>query len=225
MKTVIQVLLCAVIGFVVATLMLNNFTIDLMEYAEVIAITLIGIIIILLGVSLKLYWEVKKLYNTDAKGDEEDEVDLLIYKKFADYSFLVQSSIVLSVLVLCTTVITLQSIVLTIIAIATMIVSYLFTIFMTNLIQLVYPERNIPNLSDSKYAEKLLEISDEGEKHVMLIGFYKSYNLLNVGLLIGIVLSTFYSISTDQSQLFSIIVMGLVLVIVNGKYCFSIRNK
>ncbi|SFQ62315.1 Protein of unknown function [Psychrobacillus psychrotolerans] len=225
MKTVIQVLLCAVIGFVVAILMLNNFTIDIMEYAEVIVITLIGIIIILLGVSLKLYWEVKKLYNTDAKWDEEDEVDLLIYKKFADYSFLVQSSIVLSVLVLCTTVITLQSIVLTIIAIATMIVSYLFTIFMTNLIQLVYPERNIPNLSDSKYAEKLLKISDEGEKHVMLIGFYKSYNLLNVGLLIGIVLSTFYSISTDQSQLFSIIVMGLVLVIVNGKYCFSIRNK
>lgn len=223
MKTVIQVLLCAVIGFVVAILMLNNFTIDLMEYAEVIVITLIGIIIILLGVSLKLYWEVKKLYNTDAKGDEEDEVDLLIYKKFADYSFLVQSSIVLSVLVLCTTVIT--CIVLTIIAIATMILSYLFTIFMTNLIQLVYPERNIPNLSDSKYAEKLLEISDEGEKHVMLIGFYKSYNLLNVGLLIGIVLSTFYSISTDQSQLFSIIVMSLVLIIVNGKYCFSIRNK
>lgn len=225
MKTVIQVLLCAVIGFVVAILMLNNVTIDLMEYAEVIVIILIGIIIILLGVSLKLYWEVKKLHNTEAKGDEEDEVDLLIYKKFADYSFLVQSSIVLSVLVLCTTVITLQSVVLTIIAIATMIVSYLFTIFMNNLIQLVYPERNIPNFSDSKYAEKLLEISDEGEKHVMLIGFYKSYNLLNVGLLIGIVLSTFYSISTDQSQLFSIIVMSLVLIIVNGKYCFSIRNK
>lgn len=36
MKTVIQVLLCAVTGFVVAILMLNNFTIDLMEYAETI---------------------------------------------------------------------------------------------------------------------------------------------------------------------------------------------
>lgn len=225
MKTVIQVLLCAVIGFVVAILMLNNVTIDLMDYAEVIVITLIGIIIIILGISLKLYWEVKKLHNTDAKGDEEDEVDLLIYKKFADYSFLVQSSIVLSVLVLCTTVVTLQSVVLTLIAIATIIVGYLFTIFMNNLLQLVYPERNIPNFSDSKYAEKLLKILDEGEKHVMLIGFYKSYNLLNVGLLIGIVLSTFYSISTDQSQLFSIIVMSLVLIIVNGKYCFSIRNK
>ena len=47
MKTVIQVLLCAVIGFLVAILMLNNVTIDLMKYAEVIVITLIGIIIIL----------------------------------------------------------------------------------------------------------------------------------------------------------------------------------
>ena len=225
MKTVIQVFLCAVIGFVVATLILNNFSPDLMKYAEVIVITLIGIIFILLGVSFKLFREVKKLHNTEVAGDEEDEVDLLIYKKFADFSFLVQSSIVLSVLVLCTTVITLQSVVLTIISIATMILSYLFTILMANLIQLVYPERNIPKFSDSKYTEKLLEISDEGEKHVMLIGFYKSFNLMSVALLIGIVLSTFYSISTDQSQLFSIIVMSLVLIIVNGKYCFSIRNK
>jgi len=225
MKTVIQVFLCAVIGFVVATLILNNFSPDLMKYAEVIVITLIGIIFILLGVSFKLFREVKKLHNTEVAGDEEDEVDLLIYKKFADFSFLVQSSIVLSVLVLCTTVITLQSVVLTIISIATMILSYLFTILMANLIQLVYPERNIPKFSDSKYTEKLLEISDEGEKHVMLIGFYKSFNLMSVALLIGIVLSTFYSISADQSQLFSIIVMSLVLIIVNGKYCFSIRNK
>jgi len=225
MKTVIQVFLCAVIGFVVATLILNNFSPDLMKYAEVIVITLIGIIFILLGVSFKLFREVKKLHNTEVAGDEEDEVDLLIYKKFADFSFLVQSSIVLSVLVLCTTVITLQSVVLTIISIATMILSYLFTILMANLIQLVYPERNIPKFSDSKYTEKLLEISDEGEKHVMLIGFYKPFNLMSVALLIGIVLSTFYSISADQSQLFSIIVMSLVLIIVNGKYCFSIRNK
>jgi len=225
MKTVIQVLLCAVIGFVVATLMLNNFTLDFMKYADVIVIALIAMILILLGVSFKLYWEVKKLHNTEVMGDEEDEVDLLIYKKFADYSFFVQSSIVLSVLVLCTTVITSQSIFLTIISIVTIILSYMFTIFMTNLIQLVYPERNIPKISDSKYEEKLLEISDEGEKHVMLIGFYKSYSLMNVVLLIGIVLSTFYSISTDHSQLFSIIVMSSVLIIVNGKYCFSIRNK
>jgi len=60
-----------------------------------------------------------------------------------------------------------------------------------------------------EYEEKLLAISDEGEKHVMLIGFYKSYNLMSVALLIAIVLTTFYSISTDHSQLFSIKVMSL----------------
>ena len=225
MKTVTQLLIYGVIGFLVVTLMLNNFTIDFFKYADAIVFALFFIIFILLVVSFKLYWQVKKLHNTEVDGDEEDEVDLLIYKKFADYSFFVQSSIVLSVLVLCTTVITSQSIYLTIIAFVTMILSYLFTIYMTNLIRLIYPERKIPNLSDSKYEEKLLEIADEGERHVMLIGFYKSYHLMNLALFIAIVLATMYSISTDHSQLFSIIAMSSVLIIVNGKYCFSIRNK
>jgi len=225
MKTVIQILISAVIGFIVATLMLNNFTLDLFKYTDAIVVIILFINVLLLGVSFKIYWQVKKLHNTEANGDEEDEVDLLIYKKFADHSFLIHSSIVLSVLVLCTTLITSQSIYLTIIAIVTMILSYLFTLYMTNLIRLIYPERNIPKISDSKYEEKLLEVSDEGERHVMLIGFYKSYNLMNFVLFIAIVLSTFYSITTNHSQLFSIILIGIVLIIVNGKYCFSVRNK
>ncbi|SES17415.1 DUF3169 family protein [Psychrobacillus sp. OK032] len=225
MKTVIQLIFSGVVGFVVVTLMLNNFTVDFFEYADAIVFTLLFIIFILLVISFILYLQVKKLHHTEADGDEEDEVDLLIYKKFADYSFFVQSSIVLSVLVLCTTVITSQSIFFTIIAIVTMILSYLFTIYMTNLIRLIYPERKIPKVTDSKYDEKLLEISDEGEKHVMFIGFYKSYHLMNVALFIAIVLATLYSISTDHSQLFSIIAMSIVLIIVNGKYCFTIRNK
>jgi len=225
MKTVVQLLICGVIGFIVVTLMLKNFTLDFFEYANAIVVTLFFIIFILLGISFKIYWQVKKLHSTEVDGDEEDEVDLLIYIKFADYSFFVQSSIVLSVLVLCTTLITSQSVYLTIIAIVTMILSYLFTIYMTNLIRLVYPDRNIPNLSDSKYEEKLLEIADEGEKYVMLNGLYKSYHLMNLALFIAIVLATLYSISTDHSQLFSVIAMSIVLIIVNGKYCFSIRNK
>jgi len=225
MKTVIKVLICAVIGFVVATLMLNNFTLDFMKYADVIVITLLVTIFTLLGVSLILFRQIKKLHDTELTGDEEDEVDLVMYKKFTDYTFYVQSGLVLSVLVLCTSVIASQSIFFTIISIVTIMLSYMFTLYMTSLIQLIYPERNIPNFSEPNYDEKLLEISDEGEKHVMLVGFYKSFNLMSVALLIAIILATFYSISTDQSQLFSIVVMSLVLIIVHGKYCITIRNK
>ncbi|MFJ5770258.1 DUF3169 family protein [Psychrobacillus sp. NPDC093180] len=225
MKTVIQILICAAIGFIVSISMLKNFTFDFFKYADIIVLTLLIIIFILLVVSFILFRQVKKLHHTEADGDAEDEADLLIYKKYTDFNFFVQSSMVLSVLVLCTTLITLQNIFFVILAIFTMILSYLFTMFMTNLIQLIYPERQIPKISDSNYAEKLLDISDDGEKHVMLIGFYKSYHLLNVALFIAIVLSTFYSISTNHSQLFSIIAMCIVLIIVNGKYCFSIRNK
>lgn len=225
MKTVIQVLLCAVIGFVVATLVLNNFTLDFMKYADVIVITMFVIIFTLLGVSMILYRQIKKLHDIELTWDEEDEMDLVMYKKVADYSFYVQSSLILSIMVLCTSVIASQSIIFTIIALGTIMLSYLFTFNMTSLLQIIYPERNIPNFSDSNYGEKLLEISDEGEKHVMLVGFYKSFNLMSVALIIAIVLATFYSISTDHSQLFSIVAMSFVLIIVHGKYCITIRNK
>lgn len=38
----------------------------------------------------------------------------------------------------------------------------------------MYPEGNLLKITEEKYAEKLLAKSDEGEKHVMLHGLYKS---------------------------------------------------
>lgn len=102
-----------------ATLILNNGELDFFKYANAIVETLFFFIFILLGVSIILYWQVKKLHNTEVVGDEEDEVDLLIYKKYADYSFFAYSSIILSVLVLCTTIITSQSIIFTAVGIVT----------------------------------------------------------------------------------------------------------
>ncbi|RKJ64564.1 DUF3169 domain-containing protein, partial [Butyricicoccus sp. 1XD8-22] len=46
-----------------------------------------------------------------------------------------------------------------------------------------------------------------------------------VALVFGIVLSTIYSVSTGNSQLFSILVMGIILILINGKYSLSIREK
>ncbi len=225
MKKWIPLFFSAVVGFVVVTLLLNNFTLDFTKHGSTIAIIFLVIIFILLVISVVLYRQIRNLNRKEVYGDDEDVVDSLIYKKFTDYSFLVQSSLTLSLLALSTSVTITEQVFLTVLAILFLLFSYLLSMLISHLTQLLYPERNLPRFSDKNYAEKLLEASDEGERHVMLIGFYKSYNLMSIALVLGILLSTIYSISSGESQLFSIIVMGSVLLLVHGKYCLSIRNK
>ncbi|TXC92734.1 DUF3169 family protein [Metabacillus litoralis] len=225
MKTLIRLLFSAVIGFVVVTLLLNGFTFDFTKHGETIVVGMLVLIIILLVVSLVKYRQIINLNRREVYGEDEDEVDVLIYKKFTDYSFFVQTSLTFSLVALCISATINTTLILTVLAAVGMIISYLLSMLISHLTQLIYPERSLPKLSEANYAEKLLEASDEGERHVMLIGFYKSYNLLTISLFIAILLSTVYSITSGQSQLFSIMVMGAVLLVVHGKYCASIRNK
>ena len=225
MKTLIQMLIYAVFGFITAILLLKGFSFDFTLYAFPAVISIFVIILIMLVRCFVIYNRIKKLKGKDVQGDEEDEVDMLIYKIFTDYSFLTSTSTTLSVLALCISLITNQPLSITILSIIAIVVSYIFTMSMTILLPMVYPDRNLPGLSEKNYAEKLLEASDEGERHVILIGLYKSYNLFTLALIIAILLATFYSISTGTSQLFSIIVMVIVLLLGHGKYCLAIRNK
>lgn len=225
MKTLIKLLFSAVIGFVVVTLLLNGFSFDFTKNGTTIVVSLLVLIIILLVVSLVKYRQIINLNRKEVYGEDEDEVDVLIYKNFTDYSFFVQASLTLSLIALCISATINTIIILTVLAAVGLIISYLLSVLISHLTQLIYPERGLPKFSEENFAEKLLEASDEGERHVMLIGFYKAYNLLTISLFIGIILSTVYSITSGQSQLFSIMVMGAVLLVVHGKYCASIRNK
>jgi hypothetical protein len=49
--------------------------------------------------------------------------------------------------------------------------------------------------------------------------------LLNISLVIAIALSTVYSVTGEKSQVFSIILMAVVLLVVNSKYLLAVRNK
>ena len=225
MKQIIYILLCAAAGFFTSIFILKGFKFDLVDYAEPIQIGLLVMIGALLLFSIVKYTQVKRLSNKQVDGDEEDEVDILIYKTYTDFSFYVQSSMILSILTLCVSVITTRQIVFIVLGIVAIIISFFASILSANVIRLAYPERNLPKTSEPKFAEKLLAASDEGERHVMLIGFYKSYFLFTTALIFGIILSALYSVSSGQSQLFSIIVMSIVLLLTHGKYCLAIRNK
>ena len=225
MKTLVQILIYAILGFVSATLVLKSFSFDLTLYAYPAVIGIFVIILIMLLRSMVIYGKIKKLKGKDIHGDEEDEVDILIYKIFTDYSFFTSTSTTLSVLALCISLITNQPLSITVLSIVAIMASYIFSMSISILLPVVYPDRNLPGFSEKNYAEKPLEVSDEGERHVMHIGLYKSYNVFTLALIIAILLATFYSISSGTSQLFSIIVMVIVLLLGHGKYCLAIRNK
>src|SRR5699024_3996374 len=122
-------------------------------------------------------------------------------------------------------VLTNQSLPLILIGIIMVMAGYWFSIFFIRLARTVYPERNLPKCSDPNYAENPLDAAEYGEKYVSLLGLYKSYNLLNVILIFAIIGSTGYSIATAKSQMFSIVLMSIALLLVHGRYLLAIRNK
>ncbi|EIM06819.1 hypothetical protein A1A1_09736 [Planococcus antarcticus DSM 14505] len=102
---------------------------------------------------------------------------------------------------------------------------FFMSFILLSLLQEMYPERKLPSVSDKNYAEKLLDVSDDGEKHVMLGGLYKTYLTMNSLLIGAVVLLLFYSIVSESSQLFSIFVVVVILVVTNTQYQLSLRNK
>ena len=89
----------------------------------------------------------------------------------------------------------------------------------------MYPERNLPNPSDKDYADKLFEASDDGEIHVMAKGLYRSTQLTMTLLFISMVAMILYSIITEDSQVFSIIIIGLIMIINQVKYAKEIKER
>ncbi|GIN23312.1 DUF3169 family protein [Siminovitchia fordii] len=223
MKLILQFFISGVVGFF-GMYALMNFS-EVNFSGEITVISLIAISIILITMGIIQFQKIKFLNKQNFSGDEEDEVEERKYKMFANYSLYANSSFVLSILTLSLSLLTTQNLVMTIASIFLLIITYFLIHYMGYLMQQVYPERNIPSTSDPDYAKSLLDIADDGEKHVMLTGLYKSHSLLNISLIVAIILSTVYSFTGEDSQIFSIILMAVVLLIVNSKYLLVVRNK
>src|SRR5690625_6051732 len=91
MKLLKQLVIGAAVGFFGSILILNTQTIDFVKYADAIVISLYILILILWGWSFILHRQIKKLDDEEFHGAEEDEVDVIKYRKFSDYSLFVQS--------------------------------------------------------------------------------------------------------------------------------------
>lgn len=147
------------------------------------------------------------------------------YKRFADYSLYAHCEVILSLLALSLSAILSDNKYFLAAAIVFVLIHTLFTALIYRLGRYVYPDRNLPSVTEAE-SKNLLDYMDDGEKHVALQGLYQSFNIVNMALLFAILFATVYSTGENNSpQTFSIIRMSVIFLLVNVRYLWIVRNK
>lgn len=212
-------------SIVIITLINLMQGIDFTQYIIEIIWAIYGVTLLLWLIGIVLRTQILSLNKLHVDGELEDEIEVKKYRKFSDMSLSLQVSSTLAIIGMSMALMLAFETALLFVGAVMTIASFILSTWMLNIVQKMYPERNLPKITEDKYAEKLLAKSDEGEKYVMLHGLYKSYNLVNILLVFAILATAIYSAITEQSQLFAVIVMGIVLIAVNGRYMLAVRNK
>ncbi|WP_342496669.1 DUF3169 family protein [Bacillus sp. FSL K6-3149] len=226
MKTVYKLLSGALLGFLSAyCLLAAEFEMTLLDIAFEATLVISGLTIVLIVYCFSGISRMKKRVSLSVSGDEEDELEAKQYRTFTDSTLSNTVSTILSIIATGMAIVTEQPIWLILVNVALFIVTIISSYVAISVLQLVYPNRNLPSPSDKDYSKKLLAISDEGEKHVMLGGLFHTYQMMNILLTSAMFILIVYSLGANHSQLFSIIVIGLVLIILNANYMFRIRNR
>lgn len=214
-------------GFIIGMFVLNFERIigSLSAFTPALCITGLAVAVIFAVLGITGYFQLKKRASDRDENTDEDVLDQYMYKKYADISLYIQTGLVLSILVMGIAIIQQTEVWIFTAAGITMLATLVFLFMLPTLLPVMYPERDLPASTDSNFADKLLKASDEGERHVMLEGLYKTFNTVNASLFIGLILLMLYSISTGDNQIFGMVVIAAILVISNVKYVLSIRNK
>lgn len=226
MKTVYKMLLGALIGFLGAyCLLASEFEMTLLDVAFEATLVISGLIILCTLYCFSAISRIKKRVSLSLSGDEEDELEAKQYRTFNDLSLANTVSTILAIVAIGIAIVTEQELWLILVNVGLFTITIVCSYVAISVLKLVYPNRNLPSASDKDFAKKLLAISDEGERHVMLEGLFFTYQMMNILLIGAMFILIVYSVGANHSQFFSIIVIGLVLIILNAQYVFKIRNR
>ncbi|EJY95737.1 DUF3169 family protein [Staphylococcus arlettae] len=81
-----------------------------------------------------------------------------------------------------------------------------------------------PKQGEAKYTEKVLNLMDDGERHITLVSMYKIYNINMAIIIIGGMLLGLFSLISGINQILGLVIL-IVLFIYNGfGYLFKVRK-
>ena len=230
MKSFLKIVLALGIGFLVGFLIIE------LLYGNVTALDFsnlyfwLSILLLLLSVGLIIFVCLTsnillKKNKQQAKNLNEDELDRFKYNTFNQLTAASTTALVMSLVALAIQILNAEIMWLIITSGIIFTITVILSIFVGGIINSLYPERNLPNPSDKDYADKLFEASDDGEIHVIAKGLYRSTQLTMTLLFISMVAMILYSIITEDSQVFSIIIIGLIMIINQVKYAKEIKER
>ncbi len=213
-------------GFLLMYLILDgNFSIDLSGYVYPASLILVAVSAVLMLFSVYLYSAIRKSAAKERHGEEEDLAEGKMYRQYSDATLANTVSMILSLTVISLMIIAAQPVWLLSLAVIVMLVTLGFSLVLPTLLPNMYPDRDFPSVGDKDFSDKLLKMSDDGERHVMLGGLYKTYLSMNSLMISAIVVLMFYSVLTGTSQMMGIFTIAVILIIANTKYSSSIRNR
>ncbi len=158
-------------------------------------------------------------------GDEEDELAELQNKRYGDGMLAANIAMYTSIGMLALVGITDQPNAFIFISLGLVLVSLSMMFITAELAKVVDPNRDYPSVNDKEYADKLMEMSDDGERHIMLQGLYKAFTSINMLLFFAVLALIAYSVISGVSQLVGIFLILLILIFTNAQYMLSIRKK
>lgn len=230
MKSIFKMLMYAVIGFAVGYL-----TLELLygrDSSEMLGNIYYwtSVVMIVITVALLVYAFVRrrrviKMVKDEHRAMDDDAFDVYAYNSFNVVTVSTSVALVMSLMSLAIQTMAAQTPWLVIVTIILLFVSVFLNLQAAALAHIIYPEKNLPEIGDKKYNQKLLAASDEGELFIMAKALYASWNLTSSLLFFAMILMTFYSIVTDDSQIFSIIITGLIMIVSHLKYASEIKER
>lgn len=230
MKSFLKIVLAMGIGFIARYLILELLygNVTVLDFSNLYF--WLSILLLLLSVGLIIFVCLTsnillKKNKQQAKNLNEDELDRFKYNTFNQLTAASTTALVMSLVALAIQILNAEIMWLIITSGVIFIITVILSIFVGGIINSLYPERNLPNPSDKDYADKLFEASDDGEIHVMAKGLYRSTQLTMTLLFISMVAMILYSIITEDSQVFSIIIIGLIMIINQVKYAKEIKER
>lgn len=230
MKFFLKMLLYAAIGFAAGYL-----TLELLygRNSEGLLETIyfwLSIVMIVLAAALLVYAFIRrrkliKLTEENNRKINDDDLDVYSYNTFNVVTVATAVPLVLSLMALAIQTLAAENVWLVVLTIALLFVSTFMNFQASALANVIYPEKELPEISDKKYAEKLFAASDEGEIFIMAKALYRSWTLTTTMLFFALIFMIFYSFVTSESQIFSIVIIGLIMIINQLKYAYEIREK
>ena len=228
-RSILYMIIGGILGGIIGVTFIGQTEFDIMNYIDLWTVILIVFTFGLFLFALSIYFSYSLKRSLKARGYEtdNDEYQVWLYNRYLYMMYCIEVSMSIDFFTLCTIAFTLNrySFYLFWAIFLSLIIKVFITIKFLEMINLIYPERNLPSVKDPKFQDKLFQASDDGEKHVMLNGLFSSYKAFNTTLVFVMVILFLYDMNSGQSQVVAIALITLTLIIGKTTYYLKIRDK